>query len=426
MNRYLQRLARRPCPVRVGIIGSGSSGRGLGLQAHLTPGLECVAMADIDLEAALAGAALVARPHQLVETPAAAAEAIARGRVAVTADGLALAECDHVDVVIEATNSIRAGGRHAEAALRAGKHTIMMNYEAALCFGPYLASLARGAGVVYSVCDGDQPAVLARLADEVRFMGFTLVMAGNVKGYLDRAATAKTVAGEAAKRDLHPKMCASYTDGTKLNIEMAIVANGLGLRPAVAGMIGPRAGDAAEAPALFDLERRWDGRTGYVDYLLGAQPSGGVFVVGHSDHPHQRRVLSWLPAAMGAGPFYVFKRPYHLVHIEAMASVAAAVLDGEAVLGPDHGFRTDVVTYAKKPLRAGDALDGPGGDAGYGLIERADDGLPEGLPICLSEGVRLTRAAAPDQRITMDMVAHDPAREDFVMFERARRAAAGC
>ena len=389
MNRYHQRLARRPRPVRVGIIGIGSVGRGLGLQAQLTPGLECVALADVSVPAALAGAALLSKTPVVVGRAAEASDAIARGRLAICADGLELARCDHVDVIIESTNSVRAGGLHAEAALQSGKHAIMMNYEAALCFGPYLASLARDAGVVYTVCDGDQPAVLARLAEEVRFMGFSLVMAGNVKGYLDWTATARSVAEEAAKRDLQPKMCASYTDGTKLNIEMAIVANGLGLQPIVSGMIGPRARDASEAPALFDLARRWDGSTGYVDYVLGGQPAGGVFVVGHCDHPHQRQVLSRLPAAMGPGPFYVFKRPFHLVHFEAMASVAAAVLDGEAVLGPAYGFRTDVVAHAKKPLAAGETLDGHGGDACYGLIERAGAAASPGLPVCLSEGVRL-------------------------------------
>ena len=52
-----------------------------------------------------------------------------------------------------------------------------------------------------------------------------LVMAGNIKGFLDRYATPASIIAEADKRNLDYRMCASYTDGTKLCIEMAIIAN---------------------------------------------------------------------------------------------------------------------------------------------------------------------------------------------------------
>lgn len=55
-------------------------------------------------------------------------EAIEQGKVAVTADGQLLASCDLLDIWIEATNTIAEGGHHAETAINAGKHAIMMNY----------------------------------------------------------------------------------------------------------------------------------------------------------------------------------------------------------------------------------------------------------------------------------------------------------
>ncbi len=48
-------------------------------------------------------------------------------------------------------------------------------------------------------------------------------------------------------------MCTSYTDGTKLSIEMALVANAYGLRTAVPGMLGPRARTVNEVLDLFDF-----------------------------------------------------------------------------------------------------------------------------------------------------------------------------
>ena len=66
-------------------------------------------------------------------------------------------------------------------------------------------------------------------------------MAGNIKGFLDRYANPTTIIPEADKRNLDYKMCTAYTDGTKLNIEMALLANALDLKTIVPGMHGPKA-----------------------------------------------------------------------------------------------------------------------------------------------------------------------------------------
>ena len=86
--------------------------------------------------------------------------------------------------------------------------------------------------VAYTSADGDQPAVLARLVDELRFYGLRFVMAGNIKGFLDRYTDPIKIQPEAAKRYLDPQMCASYTDGTKLAVEMSYRREWLGLRSA--------------------------------------------------------------------------------------------------------------------------------------------------------------------------------------------------
>ena len=95
----------------------------------------------------------------------------------------------------------------------------------------------------------------------------------------------------------------------------------------------------------------WDGDTPVVDYVLGAQPDGGVYAVGYCDHPFQRSLMKYYK--MGEGPYYVFYRPYHLCHVEAMECVADAVLDGKSLLEPTAGYRTNVFAYAKKDLHAG-------------------------------------------------------------------------
>lgn len=93
-----------------------------------------------------------------------------------------------------------------------------------------LSRIARGRGVISTSCGGDQYGVLKNLLDEIDGFGFDLVMAGNIKGFLDRYANPKSIVPEADKRNLDYRMCTSYTDGSKLNIEMAIVANAHGWR----------------------------------------------------------------------------------------------------------------------------------------------------------------------------------------------------
>ena len=180
----------------------------------------------------------------------------------------------------------------------------------------------------------------------------------------------------------------SYTDGTKLCVEMSLVANALGLETLVPGMQGPRVKHLLDILGLFDFEAIYRGGTAVVDYVIGCEPYGGVFAVGYSDSKYQQSMLGWFPSKLGPGPFYVFHRPYHLIHIEAMRCIAEAVLDRDPLLQPVHGFKTNVCAYAKRDLRQGEQLDGIGGYACYGMIENwLQNQSGSGLPICLAEDV---------------------------------------
>jgi predicted homoserine dehydrogenase-like protein len=414
-------------PIRVAVIGAGTAGKGLFYQAGITPGIAAVGLCDLRLAKAVAAAEEFHRPYRVVTRPGEVEDTIAAGEVALCEDAELLCRAQSVDVLLEACNDIYGGALHALAALETGKDVVMMNAEADLAFGPYLLRVAREHERVYTSCDGDQPGCLARLIDEVRLWGFELVMAGNIKGFLDRYADPTTILPEAEKRSLDPKMCAGFTDGTKLCVEMALVANGYDLVTLTPGMNGPRCSRVQEALELFDLPAIRDSGHAVVEYVLGARPFGGVFVIGYCDDPYQVRSFSWMPAEVGKGPFFVFDRPYHLVHIEAMRCVAEAFLDREPLLQPRAGLKTDVYAYAKRPLRRGEKLDGVGGYCCYGLIENRErsgafTGRRAGLPICLSEGVTMARDVAQDDKIYLDDVLYDPDRPDFAMYRLAAEA----
>jgi len=415
----LNRVTARPADIKVAIIGIGSIGNGLVYQCHTTPGFQPVAIADIKIDRAITCAKWLELDYEVVDSLPALNEAVRRGKLAVSESGELIAQCEQAEVLIEASNAVAAGAQHAITALTHNKHLVMMNYEADLMFGPALLTLARQNGLVYTSADGDQPTVIKRIVDEIEFWGFDLVMAGNIKGYLDRYVNPTLIIPEADKRNLDYKMCSSYTDGTKLGVEMAVLANGLGLRTAVPGMYGPRAAHIQDVFELYDFAALWQDRQGVVDYVLGAQPTGGVFVIGYTESKFQQFTLDWFPPKMGPGPFYLFYRPYHLGHIEALWGVAEAVLDGRARLQPTHGFRTNVFTYAKKDLQAGEVLDGMGGYACYGLIENYENGRAPGLPILLADDVILKGPIAKDQPILLADVEYDPDAFQFQYYAEA-------
>src|ERR1700753_2515345 len=74
----------------------------------------------------------------------------------------------------------------------------------------------------------------------VQSIGFRPVMAGNLKGFLDRYRTEETQRDFAQRTGQRAKMCAAYADGTKLNLEACLVANATGFQAARRGMYAPR------------------------------------------------------------------------------------------------------------------------------------------------------------------------------------------
>jgi predicted homoserine dehydrogenase-like protein len=206
-------------------------------------------------------------------------------------------------------------------------------------------------------------------------------------------------------------MVTSFADGTKISFEQAIVANATGMRVARRGMIGPTVEPGThvrDAVAAFPPEELL-AAPGIVDYVVGAEPAPGVFVLGVHAHPAQQHYLDLYK--LGEGPFYCFYTPYHLCHFEVPTTVGRAVCFGDAAIAPDHGLRVEVAAAAKKDLRAGEELDGLGGYATYGLAENAETAQAERLlPIGLAEGCRLHRDVSRDEILTYADVQVPPGR----------------
>jgi len=423
MNQMIslkERLSSLDKDIRVAVIGIGSMGKGLVYQVNSTPGMRPVAIADTHIKRAIDCAKWLQLDYDIVDTLSDLNYAIQKGKVAVT-DNAELLSCSNlIHVLIESSNAVLQGAIHAMKAISNHQHVVMMNTEADLMYGKLLTRAAEDEGVVYTCSDGDKPAAIKKLVDEIKLYGFDLVMAGNVKNFQDRYTSPDKIAFEADMRGLDHTMCSYFADGTKLNVEMAVLANAINGRPSQPGMIGHHASSLYDIFKLYDFDKVWDGQNPLVDYLLGAEPKGGLFVIGHTKDKFQQSTLGWFPPDIGPGPYYLFYKPYYLGHMEAMQCVAEAYLDNTSRLQPAFGMKTNVFTYAKSDLKQGDVLDGRGGKQAYGLIENLEDSIDNpGLPILISNKLKLKRDIRKDERISLNDVEYDPKEKAFSLYFEA-------
>lgn len=390
-------------------------GKGILYQSLITPGIECAAICDIKIQYCIDALTLFQQPYKVVSSVKELDNAIANGVIAVCESGALLANSERLQAIVEASGSIIAGAEYTRLALNNYKHVVLMNSEIDLMFGPYFYQLAQKNGVTCTSCDGDQYGVLKHTLDDIKTWGFELVMAGNIKGFIDNYANPTTIIPEADKRNLDYYQCTSFTDGTKLNIEMSIIANAYNLVTKKPGMFGPQIAHINDVFQHFNFDDLWSDRKPLVDYVLGAEPGGGVFAIGYCDNPYQKEMLKYYK--MGPGPYYLFYRHYHLCHIETMHTIFTAVNENKPFLFPQYGLKTNVYAYAKRDLTAGETLDGCGGYTCYGKIENNQgEATQMGLPICLSENTTVNKNIAKDQKILMDDISYDLTRSDFHLY----------
>jgi len=394
LARLAAEAAERGTPIRAGLIGAGKFGSMFLSQVPSIAGLEVAAIADLNPERARAACRTVGWDDDRL------------GSTAFLEDGAALAARDDVDVVIEATGNPRAGIAHAQAAIAAGKHVVMVNVEADVLVGASLAQSAAAAGVVYSMAYGDQPALVSEMVDWARATGFSVTAAGKGTKYLP-AYHQVTPDDVWTHYGLTPFN--SFLDGTKSGIEMVAIANACGLDVPSAGLSFPPCGvdDLAHVLRPRALGGQLEGR-GMTETISSLERDGrpvfrdlrwGVYVVLEAPNKYAAACFKQygLPTD-DTGRFAAMYKPFHLIGLELSVSVLSAALRGEPT-GQAREMRGTVASVAKRDLKAGEMLDGEGGYTIWGKaqpVAHAQDALPIGL----ADHVKLVRDVREGQILT--------------------------
>ncbi len=421
IKQALEARASRGEPIQVGFVGAGRMGTGAICQIGLMRGMRTAIIADIDIERVVRAFELTGYKRDdivITDGESEAADAIRQNKPVATEDSQMMLDLD-IDAVVESTGNPEVGARVALQAIQARKHTIMLNVETDVVIGPILHRMAENAGVVYTVSSGDEPGLIAEYYDRYTALGFEVVAVGKSPssiGHFDRYATPDSVAEDAQSLDVNPHFLVTFRDATKTMIEMSCVSNYTGLVPDIRGMHGPIAG-IHEVPRMFrpqdeggilnrrgvvDYARPLKKQDGSIDFDMSVTP--GVFLVVRTEHKQIQEDLKYLDVT-GSDGYYNMYTPYHLVTNEIPLSIVNAVDYGSPTIVPKLGLVSEVFGAAKRSLKAGDILDGPGGSTVYALNDLREVAEAEGVvPLGLLPGAKLKRDVSTDQTITYDMV----------------------
>lgn len=300
---------------------------------------------------------------------------------------------DKSDLIVECSGDVLHATRIIDIALRAGKPVVTMNSEFHVTTGSYFADKG-----LLTEAEGDQPGSIAALREEAVMMGFKPLVYGNMKGFLNHHPTPEEMAYWAGKQGISVEQTTSFTDGTKIQIEQALVANGFGGTITRQGMEGPKATDVTKAAIALARGAAERGGQAISEYVL-APGNAGVFVVGTHDQT-EWKALNYLK--LGDGPYYVLVRPFHLCQYEIIKTVRRVLNGGGVLLNNSSKPTVSIVGIAKTDLPAGTRIDRAiGGFQVRGEAARIAD-VKGHVPIGMIQNAVMTRSVSAGQMLTFD------------------------
>lgn len=359
-----------PPTIRVGVVGTGFVARHFALAARGQPDVAVAAMLTRR------------RPADCGDVPD-------PSLLTNSADAL----LDAADVVFECSGDPLHAADVIDRALDRGLPVMTLNAEFHVTAGSYFA----GRGVL-TEAEGDQPGCLAALAEEAVAMGFRPRIFAAVKGFLNHDPTPEEMAYWGDRQGISLPMVTAATDGTKLQIEQALVANGLSAGIAREGLLGPATDDLRQGAAvLADAARAHGGAIS--DYLLSpALPHGVFLVAGHDDA--QRAALAYVKA--GDGPDYVLLKPHVFAHLEVAKTARRLAAAGGVLLDNGAAPTVGVAAVAKRDMPAGHRIARAIGSFDLRGVAVEIAARPDHVPIGLIAGAVTRRPIARGEVVGVD------------------------
>ncbi|PFG15033.1 NAD(P)-dependent oxidoreductase [Bacillus sp. es.036] len=279
----------------------------------------------------------------------------------------------HSDLIVECSGDVIYGGEMISKALEARLPVVTMNAELQVTIGSYLAE--RG---YITEAEGDQPGCLAALNENIRQMGFHPVVYGNIKGFLNKNPKKEDMEYWSKRNGISLSMTTSFTDGTKVHIEQALVANGLGADILDSGLAGVEVDDSKIGGQIL-AELSSEG-TVISDYILSPKSPPGVFITATHNEDQQEALRYY---KLGEGPYYTLQSNFHLCHLEILKTIRRVLNGGSVLLNNGTNPRISVAAIAKRKLIPGDQIShGIGGIEVRGEAVRiadAENHIPIGL-----------------------------------------------
>jgi len=251
------------------------------------------------------------------------------------------------DLIVECSGDAIYATETIDTILKAKIPVVTMNSEFHVTTGSYFVN--RG---LITEAEGDQPGVQAILHEEAVEMGFKPIVYANIKGFLNENPTREDMTYWGNKSNLSLEMVTSFTDGTKVEIEQVLVANGLGAGLIQEGLVKLPSDDMLEGGTILAEKAK---KLGFPvsDYVLSAKLPAGVFLIVEHDEDQQDSLRYY---KLGNGPYYVLERTYHLCHLEIIKTIKRVIHGGGVLLNNSAKPKFSVAAVAKHDLKPGDEI----------------------------------------------------------------------
>jgi predicted homoserine dehydrogenase-like protein len=306
---------------------------------------------------------------------------------------------DHSDIVFECSGDVIHATDAVLAATNAKKKVVTMNAEFHVTTGSYFTRR----GDYVTDADGDQPGCQARLKQEVVGMGFEPMAYLNIKGFLNLNPERKEMEYWSNLQKLSLDQTVSFTDGTKLQIEQAFVANGLGATIPPNGMLGATVESLHHTDYLIEIAEQVGQPVSDFVLCKGAPP--GVLIIAKSalaDSLGDYTPIKPLRTKNGLG--YVLLRPYHLTYMETLNTVRKVLKGDEMLINNSAYPALTVAAIAKRKINKNEVIEkGAGGFDVRGVAVKMRSNK-NAVPVCLLQNTKVIRDIEPGQIVCFDDV----------------------